>query len=448
MDYYLEPPKNIPILGTYDLCVLGGGCTGVFAAVRAARLGVRVALIERNGYLGGMSTQAGINVWHSIYDFAFENQIIAGLTCEVLDALRIRGDLIERKKQLNMFILNTDELKIELDRLVIREKIDVYFHSVYAAPIYHTASALKGILLENKDGRRALLAKIFIDATGDGDLCRDIHIPKNVNLDFMNPPTMCCRIYKKKDYPRLITDLLREHGEEFGLEDDWGWNTDIPGIPQERFLAETLVLRLPCISAENITRAEVEGREQIRAIVDLLRKYMPDGDPVRISAIADTVGIREGNLYHTEYCLKDIDVLGSGEAFSDTILNSAYPMDIHHDNATGLTMRYLDGTEKICNRAGVHYRRWRKEQEINPIYWRAPYRMMLTHKMDNVLVAGRMIYCEHGAFSALRVRINLNQLGEAAGVASYLALCEDNNVKKIDVGRMQTLLRQGGSILL
>ena len=74
--------------------------------------------------------------------------------------------------------------------------------------------------------------------------------------------------------------------------------------------------------------------------------------------------------------------------------------------------------------------------------------MMLTHKMDNVLVAGRMIYCEHGAFSALRVRINLNQLGEAAGVASYLALCEDNNVKKIDVGRMQTLLRQGGSILL
>lgn len=448
MEYYLEPEKRIPILGEYDLCVLGGGCTGTFAAVRAARLGLKVVIIEKSNCLGGLCTQAGINVWHSIYDFDFKNQIIAGLTCEILSALRKRGDLIERKNQLNMFILNTEELKIELDKLVQSENITVYFHSIYAAPIYASTNKLRGIILENQDGRSALLSSIFIDATGSGDLCRDLNLKKTLNMELMSPPTMCFRLYKKDHYPKRITDLLRDYGHEFDINNDWGWNIEIPGIPNERFLSETHVLNSPCICADNISTCEIEGRKQVRAIVDLLRKYMPDNDPVRISSIASTIGIREGTLYHTDYCLTDNDVLGCGAYFSDAILNSSYPMDIHHPDASKLTLRYLDGTEKVCDRQKTEYNIWMNYNGDYPLSWHAPYRMMLINEVENVLVAGRMIYCEHGAFTALRVRINLNQLGEAAGVASYLALECKNNVKKIDIHKLKSLLQSGGSIVL
>ncbi|MBQ3127019.1 MAG: FAD-dependent oxidoreductase, partial [Clostridia bacterium] len=48
--------KTLPILGEYDVLVAGGGPAGIGAAVRAARDGARVLMIERNGVLGGNLT--------------------------------------------------------------------------------------------------------------------------------------------------------------------------------------------------------------------------------------------------------------------------------------------------------------------------------------------------------------------------------------------------------
>ena len=79
-------------LGCFDLVVVGGGCTGVFAAVRAARLGLKVAIIEKSNCFGGVATNSLVNVWHTLYDVDGKEQIIAGLTDEVEQQLFQNGN--------------------------------------------------------------------------------------------------------------------------------------------------------------------------------------------------------------------------------------------------------------------------------------------------------------------------------------------------------------------
>ena len=88
--FIVEEARSVPIIDEADLCVLGGSCTGVFAAVRAARLGLRVALVERMGCFGGVATLSLVNVWHSPMDEVFEQTIIGGLTIELMERLKRR----------------------------------------------------------------------------------------------------------------------------------------------------------------------------------------------------------------------------------------------------------------------------------------------------------------------------------------------------------------------
>ena len=55
-----EPSRQTPVLGEYDVVVLGGGPAGIAAAVTAARAGRSTLLVERYGFLGGMGTAAGV----------------------------------------------------------------------------------------------------------------------------------------------------------------------------------------------------------------------------------------------------------------------------------------------------------------------------------------------------------------------------------------------------
>ncbi len=84
-------PKKLPVVNEVDICVLGGSCTGVFAARQAARSGAKVAIIEKQNAFGGVAADALVNIWHSLYDTEFAQQIIAGLTWEILDRLSLRN---------------------------------------------------------------------------------------------------------------------------------------------------------------------------------------------------------------------------------------------------------------------------------------------------------------------------------------------------------------------
>src|SRR5690606_36478350 len=177
----VEPAREIPVYHEADICVLGGSCTGVFAAVRAARLGAKVVIVEKQNAFGGVATSGLVNIWHSLFNTEFDKQIIAGLTWETIERLQRLGAVkAEQKSHSVGYVLNTEELKIELDQLIMESKVKAYLHTAFVAP-YVEDGELQAVIVENKSGRGAIRARVFIDATGDGDLCARLHLDHRVS---------------------------------------------------------------------------------------------------------------------------------------------------------------------------------------------------------------------------------------------------------------------------
>lgn len=445
--FIVEPEKHIPIIDTADICVVGGSTTGVFAAVRAAMLGAKTIIVEKHNSFGGTATQGLVNEWHSIYDREYKNQIIGGLTTTVLDRLQERGELIVTPKERNMFTFNTEELKIELDNLV-QEQVNItpYLQTSYVAP-YFSDGKVQGIITESSEGRGAILANCFIDATGDGLLCRDIGV-KQYCFQYPLAPTPCAKIFVEHEIDHdKLSKTISSHGKEFGLRDDWGFTMQFPRLKNIRIFAMTHIFNADFSSISGITAADMEGRAQIRAIMDLMKKYMPEVGKIHLIDLYSSMGIRETVHYSSLYKVKEQDLL-YGTHFADSIANGTFPVDIHHSNRPGVTVKRLDGTQSIFDNSYRDESRWREKAESYPEYWQIPYRTLLNNQHKNVLMAGRMIDAEQNAYSGIRVMVTLNQLGEAAGVACYLALRENGDVHKIKTQELRKLLADGGSIML
>lgn len=231
-----EPERDIPVVRDVDICVVGGSCTGVFAAVRATRMGARVAIIEKQNCFGGTATAGAVNIWHSLYDTKKKRAIIAGLTQEVIERLKKRDAVTELGPQNNAYVLNTEELKIELDELVVENRITPFLHTFYAAPVTD-GNVLKAVIIEGKNGRQAIQAKQFVDASGDADLALDLGL-RSYDPGLLQPPTTCAKIYGLGTLGAFDWQAaVREHGHEFGLARDWGWGVPIPGLPDVQLRA-------------------------------------------------------------------------------------------------------------------------------------------------------------------------------------------------------------------
>ena len=96
-EFIHEAPRCIPVAEKVDVCVIGGSCTGVFAAVRAAEAGMRVAIVENNGFFGGTASAGLVPVWHSRFDAEGRREIIRGLTHQVLEHLVANGEAIVKE---------------------------------------------------------------------------------------------------------------------------------------------------------------------------------------------------------------------------------------------------------------------------------------------------------------------------------------------------------------
>ncbi len=443
MNYVTEPAKKIPIVCRADICVIGGSATGVFAAVRAARLGAKVVLVERSNCFGGTATGGLVNIWHTYYDTTGKKQIIAGLSEEITD--RIEPFNNGYRDYAGSHCFNPNELKIELDRLLTESGVKYYLHTYYAG-LMTDGDRITSVFIENKDGRGAIVADFFIDATGDGDLARDLKIESYVNPN-VQPPSACFLMqgtFRGVDYQGLI----REHGKEFGLENDWGWGGPVPRCRDISMRAETHVFGVRCDSADDLTKAEVEGRRKMRALVEMLNKYSGTGDVYNIISACSMIGIRETVHYKTIYKATEDELL-SGARYPDAVLNGSYNVDVHLQGK-GITFRRLDGSYQTEGEDGeVRRGNWREENGIRmeevPTYYQLPFRCLVPETWGNFIAVGRMINADVGAFGALRVMVNLNQLGEAAGVAAYLALHRTCTVQELDGREVALTLSRGGS---
>jgi len=449
MKTFRESARDIPVIYEADVCVLGGSCTGLFAAVRAARLGARVVIVEKDNCFGGTATTALVNVWHSLWDTDGKKQIISGLTEEVIDRLDRRG-VLQRNEKTNPsvgFWFNSEELKIELDELANEAGLKIYFHTLFVAPLVSDGK-LRAVAVENKSGRGAIVARMFIDATGDGDLAARLGC-ETYRAPHLQPATACARF---SNWDSLGTgtgryqEFLREFGAEYGLPDGFAWGVLVPGN-DIYMMAATRILGIDSSSADDLTHGEIEGRRQVRAIQAILKRAVPSSR-ISLQALPSRLGLRESRHIRCAYQLTGEDIL-EGRHFDDAIAQGSYRVDIHHQDKPGITLRYLDGHEEYCcpGRPAVSGR-WRPERPDNPTYYQIPFRSLTPRgPFDNILVAGRMLDADPEANGAVRVMVNLNQTGEAAGVAATLALGAGCAPAALETTRLRAELAGGGSAL-
>ena len=447
MSTIFEPARQIPVWNEVDVCVIGGSCTGLFAAVRAARLGASVALIEMQGRLGGTATNGLVNVWHTLYDDTYTQQIIGGLTDEV-EKRMLKADRLNYVKNSNAIGAQLDPgyLVYVLDCLAKEEKIKLYLHTNYAG-VSMDGPRIEAVILENKDGRGAIRARFFIDCTGDGDLGRDVGL-EHYQMQPLQPPSSCFLMTGSTDDDD-IAKLVIEHGAEFGLDDDWGWYGPVPGMSDLFFRADNHVFGVDCSKAEDLTAAEMEGRRRAFAFEALLNAYGKRKH--RIVNICSHIGIRDTVHYCTDYQITESDLL-TGKQYEDAILHGTYCLDVHHQNDNGITFKYLNGMVKTCYGKGENtvYSNWREEQGLTgepAHFYSVPFRTLVQRKVDNLIQAGRMINADPSAFGALRVMVNCNQMGEAAGVAAVLCLQKNQKISEIDGKEVRSMLNFGGSLL-
>ncbi|NCO41104.1 MAG: FAD-dependent oxidoreductase [Armatimonadetes bacterium CG_4_10_14_3_um_filter_66_18] len=452
MGYLTEPAREVPVVHTCDLCVVGGSCTGVFAAVRAAQLGAEVCVVESNGFFGGVATAGLVNIWHSLLDTRNERQLIGGLTAEVVERLKKRGGVVEHTPTASShFVLNTAELILELDALVMEHHICPFLHARFVQPVVDDGRVVAAII-EDKTGRRAIRARLFIDATGDGDLLVRAGFPFR-KLEDVQPPTMCFHLHGLDEIRRQnpgfdLAKVVHDPQYPEALRQGLLWHAAVAGVPDLTLVAGTRAHNADCSDADQLTQASLETRRQVRSMCDLLRRHLPGGESVALAAIAAQIGIRETRHAQCLHTLTEAEVL-HGVRFDDAIANGTYRVDVHHSGKAGLTFRYLDGREDYCAPGQpTQSGRWRPIQDEDPTFYQIPYRSLVPQGASNLLVAGRLVDADRGAYGAVRVMVNCNQTGEAAGAAAALALRENGGVAEVNAVKLRQTLSDIGAIIL
>jgi hypothetical protein len=432
-----EPARDVPIAHECDVCVVGGSCTGVFAAVAAARLGAKVALVESSGFFGGVATAGLVNIWHSLHDRSGKQQIIAGLTWEIIERLRKRDAV----RSVGHYVLNTELLKLELDRMVVEAGIRPFLHTLFVAPVGE-GGRMTAAILEDKTGRRAIRAKQFVDATGDGDVAHRLGL-ETYRREHVQPPTMCCILRGlgaiKKTHPGFsIHKVIFDTKYPQAIPPGYAWSAAVPGdcgVPSQGtvpggddllMLAGTRVHGADCSDADQLTQAELEGRRQVNSICELLHEHFLDGKGVPLVALPAKIGIRESRHVRALHQLAAADML-TGQRFPDAIANGTYHIDVHSAKGAGVAFRELN--------EGVPY-------------YQVPYGSLVPRGAKNVLAAGRMLDADEQAFGGFRVMVNCNQTGEAAGTAAWLALDSGADVAAVDTVRLRATLKQHGAAVM
>lgn len=441
-----EEARETPIAVEAEVCVIGGSCTGVFAALQAARQGLTVVLVEKNAILGGMATAAMVNEWHSLRDISGGARIIGGLTQEILDRLQHRNAVRKTSSPTGeRYRFNSAELTLELDDCLLSERGRVRtFLEARCVGALRDGCRLTTALIEDKSGRRAIRAEMFVDASGDGDLLRraGFSARRNKSLQPVSLQQLVSGLGAETGLWERIKPLAGKFS--YPLENATPWFCEYPNPADVQNIFGARMNGIDASDADELTKALFEGRRRQRALLDMLRRVVaPD---ISCVALAHSLGVRETWHANCHHRLLAEELLG-GREFPDAVACGTYPVDIH--SPEGTLLRYLDGRETLIGLNGeARHLRWRDEEESSsPLFYQIPLQSLIPKDCSNLLVAGRLLDADPGAFGAARVMVNTNQTGEAAGVAAALAVLRRVPPCAVSPAEIRRVLRNGGSLI-
>lgn len=437
----IEERRETPVLGEYEVVVLGGGPAGIAAAAAAGRAGRTTILVERYGFLGGAGTASGVTNFcglHAKVD-GEHRQVVHGVCDDLLGRLERLGGLSKPHSLFQDRILaqayDTSAYKIAADELLLASEVKLLFHAFGAGVSRAGKNRVESLIVETKSGRGAILGEIFIDCSGDADLSAWAGAPCEVGdgQGGMLYPSTMYRVGgvdpQKAGKAWETLPGLMDEAEKAGRRFPRKKPILRPQPNPSEWRANLTQIRNPDgsavsgIDAEQLSFGEVEGRRQCRDTFEFIRAAAPGFERAYIAEIAPQIGIRETRRVRGEYMLTEDDVLDCAR-FPDSIGVNGWPIEAHVAGSVDFVFQ-------------------RKPKGANQL----PYRMIVPLGVENLLVAGRCASMTHRGQSAARVSGPCFAMGQAAGTAAHLALQDGIAPRALDPKRLQRALEAEGAQL-
>ena len=445
-----EAARSVDVVHETDVLVVGSGPGGLSAALAASRAGARTTLLDRYGCFGGNMTQVGVE---SIGWYRHEQTVEAdGIGRELEDRAAAMGAANPESQSLSQGI-DGERFKWVADVLVEEAGITPFLHRLAVQPIVEDG-AIRGVITESKSGREAILARRVVDATGDADMAARagavVHktpreemlaasvmfsmsgVNKRKFLDAVKADPQTYRDWAgnaewdiettgKED--ELFSPFLRkpfQRAVEAGLipknlitfAGTWGTVTDQGDLT---YLNLIHLSELDGTSADDLTRGEIEGRQQAMFAIKALRAYMPGCEDAKLRNFGMTIGIRDTRKIDALYNLTGEDVREQGR-FEDTI---------------GIFPEFIDGYGILI-------------LPTTGRYYQVPYRSLVPKGVGNLIVAGRSIGGDQVSHASTRNMMCCTVSGQGAGVAAAISLRTDEPFDRLDVPQVQAELRRQG----
>jgi hypothetical protein len=440
--YILEPSRRVPLFGDYEVVVLGGGPSGIAAAIAAGRSGRDTLLIERYGFLGGAGTAAGLSTFCGLHSNVHgEHKLTArGVVVEILDRLASMDALskphLSVQQRIQAQAYDISAFKILADEMIAEAGVTVLFHAFAASVVMRSDTHIDALVFETKEGRRAARGQIFVDGSGDGDLAAWSGAPYEIGDgqgNMLYPSTMF-RINSVDPktagaawelLPKLMEDAEKK-GRHFPRKkpiirpqpNPIEWRANLTQIKNPDGSA------VSGIDARQLSYGEVQGRRQCWDVFQFIKEVTPGFEKAYIVEIAPQIGIRETRRVQGDYMLTVDDILECRD-FNDSIGVNGWPVEAHELG----DVRFVFAPKE--------------SRGFNQI----PYRIILPQKIENLFIIGRCASMTHEGQSSARVSGPCFIMGQAAGTAADLALSTGVTPRQVDVALLQQKLESAGAFL-
>lgn len=445
-----------------QLLVVGGGPSGVCAAVSAARRGIQTILMDSGNCLGGMGTKGLVGPFMTCYDAKGETMIIRGLFEEIVDRLVALGGAIHPREirqgtEFTAWIseghdhctpFDPEILKLVYDRICLEAGVKVLFNTNFVRPVMQ-GRCIKGALIAGPSGLERISADMVIDSSGDGTVAARSGVPfvlGDKESGRIQPASLFFRI-NNVDSDRLIADVVphlpefrRVNGVSYRClhwrvaeaEAAGAWDLARKSVNIWRSVEKdqwvvncTRIHNVDPTDTENLTAAEFEGRRQVEELMHFFHKYVPGCEKATLMGTGSVMGIRESRHPQGDYVQK-VDDLIAGVIPDDSILLSANSIDVH--GAVG-------------GPAGGLYMPIKKDM------YGIPYRALLPGNVGGLLLSGRCISADTASAGAIRVMPPAMAIGQAAGTAAALSILGKVQPRDLDPGDIIAALKQDKAYL-